>query len=237
MKKKTINSFQEYLELIGELEGLGAEIVLFRGQGSKRPLLPSIARKNSKVDTTKMEEQMLLEFTRRTRLILSTTLSDDWEKLVFAQHFGMATRLLDWTSNPLIGLWFACSEQYNINSDGYLYILRGSEDMLINDDHKNKGPFVTSKTKIFRPELNNERIVSQAGWFTAHKFSQRAKRFVPLDTNPDTKDLITEVKIPKEVKEEILDKLSVFGVNSQSLFPDITGVCQHISWMFQKEIV
>src|SRR5580658_5305020 len=44
-----------------------------------------------------------------------------------AQHYGMKTRLLDWTGNPLTALWFACSNEFKKDNDSVVYMLKNAE--------------------------------------------------------------------------------------------------------------
>lgn len=233
MQKKKINTFFEFIELVDKSKTNSADILLFRGQSEKKPLVPSISRKNSKIDTTEIEKKMLEELKRRARTLINGFEFDEWDWLIYAQHYGMKTRLLDWTSNPLTALWFACSNEFKNDVDSVVYILKNAEVFLL-DKSKEDSPFNKSKTKVLKPTLNNERIIAQAGWFTAHKFSTTAKRFVDLRTNVEIKNSLIEVVIPKEIKPEILESLNVFGINSQTLFPDITGVCNQVNWEFTK---
>ena len=99
----TYKDIKDYVSVVEEYnEG---EFRLFRGQSCDGPLLPKIARKNPKQDTTEKEKKMLEELRRRANLFIGNKM-DNWDLMVYAQHFGMATRLLDWTSIlwPLFGL-------------------------------------------------------------------------------------------------------------------------------------
>jgi hypothetical protein len=231
MKKKTIHSFLEYIEFIERTPNLGSEIILFRGQPKLDPLLPQIARDNPNINTVDLEIKMLEALRRRSPLLINREFNNDWEWLILSQHYGMKTRLLDWSSNPLVALWFACYNPYFINENSYVYILIGDKSMQV-DYNSGKGPFDTTKTKILRPKLNNERIVAQFGWFTAHMFSISSKKFVKLETNADVKDKLIEIKIPAEIKADVLSKLSIMGINNRTIFPDISGLCKHLNWKY-----
>ena len=165
-----IGSYIEEIEYIGD----DATILLFRGQDCNEPLLPKIARPNPKIDTIDKERQMLAELKRRTARNPALLGKDDWDALVVAQHFGMATRLLDWTTNPLIALWFAVSNLDALSS-GYVYMLPVTEDLILGPE-SDPDPFDFGKTRVFKPSINNERIAAQAGWFTAHRYSPAKQR-------------------------------------------------------------
>jgi len=225
METTLVQTLGEYISVIEALHR-SDKPTLFRGQNCEGNLLPSIVRIDPEVDTGPVETKMLGELRRTGTMLLNSQGLDDWELLVVAQHYGLSTRLLDWSSNPLAALWFACTGK--ADGDGFIYGLQSKDEDMIGRGEKS--PFKQARTRIYRPRLNNPRIVAQSGWFTVHRYSKKAGAFVPLEKNAEMSKSVFEIRIPVSAKHELLRSLDRNGMNSTVLFPDLEGLCRHLSW-------
>jgi hypothetical protein len=226
---QTIGSF---LEVLRSKRVFPQSVDLFRGQVENKPLLPCICRSNPQDDLINIEVEMLSELKRRTSLLIKDNLKDDWDWLIYAQHFGLKTKLLDWTTNPLIALWFAINDFGYIKEPSYLYSLSVNQEDYTNDEERKEGPFNPGKTKVLNPTLNNARIIAQQGWFTAHRYSNTRSQYLPLQKNSEIKGRIKTYEIDPEYKITMLDELNILGINYQTLFPDVMGVTNQINWEY-----
>ena len=199
---------------------------LFRGQPVRGNLLPSIARPNPKVDTTTKERQVLGQLSLLGASLLPAQTQNQLELLVLAQHYGLQTRLLDWTANPLAALWFACSTK--APGTGFVYEI--AADDLLSASTYNQDPFEAVETRAFQPRLSNARILARHGWFTLHRWSPPGKKFVPLEINPRTRSRLVEYAIPEAVKAELMVSLDLLGISYRTLFPDLSGLCSYLNW-------
>ncbi len=155
---------------------------------------------------------------------------DDWDCLVYAQHYGMATRLLDWTCNPLVALWFAAMDKKEYTS-GFVYLLFVDQELIL-DKAKEKNPFSIGNTRVLKPNINNLRIAAQSGWFTAHRYSESSGKFVALQKNKDLKSLVQMREVPGDCKSTILESLNKLGINYSTIFPGMEGTCRHVNSIF-----
>lgn len=175
MKEVEVLTLKEYLSAIkehqqeNELHSLVQDIV-FRGQVGDFPLIPKLCRLKPKGDLLQVEMNMLNEFKRSNPLLIQPQAAmDDWDYLALGQHFGLPTRLLDWSNNALTALWFAVSSTLNVCGDESSYALvwmlaATSDDFVTNMNEIH--PFNVPATKIFRPRLIKQRINNQSGVFS-----------------------------------------------------------------------
>jgi len=115
-KKKTQTRDGRYVSRKGEEEQLW-----FRGQPSEFGLSPRIHRKEYR---DAVEEEIRLQFQSRALQLMQTRLPEPdqcWNWYFLMQHYGAPTRLLDWTDNQLVALFFAVADEYK--SDAAVWIL------------------------------------------------------------------------------------------------------------------
>ncbi|WP_291133065.1 FRG domain-containing protein [Flavobacterium sp. UBA7682] len=229
-----LTSFAEFIDIIEPLEK--DDLVLFRGQTNDDKLLPKIARKDPGKNRLELEKLALRDLKRRSNEFIHSNMNSDWDWLALAQHHGLSTRLLDWTTNPLIALWFACNSQ-NIKGEYSVLWVYLVPDNAILDSEKDTSPFTVAKTKVYQPNLVGKRLSTQLGWFTAHRYSVKTNlnKFVAFEENTTQNQNLIKIKISKDMRGKLLEVLDTCGVNSSTIFPELDGLCQHINWKYFGE--
>lgn len=160
---------------------------------------------------------------------MPTLPSNDWECLAVAQHFGLVTRLLDWTENPLVATYFAVVEQFD--ADGAVWMFQ--PEMYVQEDAL--GLNVEGVGYAFIPRAISARIINQKAMFTVHSPPDKE---IEVRQNISLKDDVNlaRIVIPKELKQEVLEHLNDYGLNSVTLFPDLDGLSRHVNWQTAKMV-
>lgn len=231
--KKTVRTVAAFITQVGRT--CRSDEVLFRGQPAKKPLMPRIGRSSFRARRAlgTDEQDMFEHFSSRSLPYLTVIPATPWEWLALAQHHGMATRLLDWTQNPMAALWFAVHAPTNRREDGEVWYFSVRKNDR-HDSDTDPSPFDVTRTWVVRPRHIAPRITRQAGWFTAHHTAGRGPRFVPLDENPQFEDRLHRLVIPHECFARIRATLDRCGIHRASLMPDLSGLAMHIEWLHSR---
>ncbi len=231
-----IKSFDDYINQTTKLisfEDKDNQLILYRGQEEDWPLIPKIGRPigPDACYSEKKESEIFNEFKRLSYPYLDSNFNDnDWNWLSLARHHNVPTRLLDWTENPLIALWFACYKKQENKSERVVWRFLVRLDELI--DTKNESPFCLKNTGVFKPNHITKRITAQNGWFTVHHYSDNFKWDFPLESKKRTGKNLIKFIIADDLRNDILKKLDIMGINSFSIFPDLEGLGNYLQWKY-----
>ena len=184
-------------------------------------LVPSIGRREFTGGSTLegAERRMLQLFKESALPYLPFSPRDDWEWLALAQHHGLPTRLLDWTTNPLVAAYFAVRELFD--TDGVLYVYTGIETAPVEN---RPSPFEISGVMRYRPPHISLRVPAQGALFTIHNDPRQ----------PFTSTKLEMLTIPAAAKGKLKRTLYKYGMSQKTLFPGLDGIAADLLWVHCK---
>lgn len=238
MRRKKIELLiSSFADFQGFVRGYESEMI-FRGvRSAEYDLTPSVGRywssplrENWSADKFFQEERECIARFKREAVAFMPGSRSEWEWLALAQQHGLPTRLLDWTWNALVALYFAV-EPVRISdpeerAEAAVYVAPASSFS-----------WLTEKEIAHGDPLSSEGVVA----FTpARHFHRLAAQGAVLTCAGDPREPMSEkhmhrLIIPASAKRDLRHVLFDFNVNPATIYPGLDGIGSHQRlWTFER---
>jgi hypothetical protein len=268
VKEETIKSFTDFVLRIERIRRKVNRPLWYRGCGkSTFPLSPTLYRHRDKrniQEFIKLENQLMTRFKDRSIPFHTRKFEDNWDLLFFMQHYGIPTRLLDWTENPFFALFFAVTFCQHISKKRGQFIYKDDVAVWILDPigwnrhalnfksfhgeilGTNEPELSSYKPPVSAEEMNNppvamfgahnsQRIVAQRGVFTVFgKSTESMEKMFEIDQFPSA--TLTKLVFLKGDLEKIQQSLRDHGITDSVVFPDLDGLARETKREFGFEV-
>lgn len=231
----SIKKLSEYMSFV---ECLDSGFYLSRGQSRNYPLLPSALRCDENENrrySKRSIRRFLEEFKINSYQYMPNPwdVSNDIEWMLYAQHYGIPTKLMDFTTSHITSLLFAVEGAFrnDTEEDAVVYFLNPRE---LNIKFMDKGAILNLSAidnsildgldgpVVVQGRKLNPRINAQKGVFVL--FNDEDK---PLDSIDD-KSVLLSVKIDRGSVKNILSALYSMGVTFTHVYPELGSVARDI---------
>lgn len=199
---------------------------------------------------SKRKKEIFLEY-RRLVAGIGLNRNSEWETLIDMQHYGVPTRLLDWTSNLGIAVYFATTSSIDDISMS-LYIMNPLElnalsgkngiPILPNDsmglsyvaNYIDRNPFPARYPIAVKCDNINSRVKAQSGMFTIHGDENNKEEIDIITELLDKKSSIYKIEISTKAHDSIKEYFDITGIKDYTIFPDIQGIARHLRNIMYK---
>jgi len=229
----------QFLEVINAYPNIAW---VYRGESDlSRPIVPKAGRPKyflaeiDKPEHNDLPPRDICRFNHWRKLAVAYDRNlpeNDFECLAYAQHYGLATRLLDWSTNPLVALFFAADSCNGKNGAVYCYSPHWHLDSSI--AKLGELPNIAQ----FTPPPFDQRILLQSGVLTYMPDPSEPLKPEPvrdLDVlAPDHGQNLVRLVVLADMKHILKRTLDEIGINRKSLFPDIEGLSNFVNWETER---